>query len=193
MSKPTLVEPEVSETEKHDTPPQETSRLKHAEITDNVIADEFFADATEEIAPIVAETKDKFHPHLDQMRIRYVYDLAEKPATKCGKNIYAKAVKTGGILRLFSQSDFIIVIHGATWTSLPPDKRFALVDHELSHCGVEEGKAVVIGHDLEEFASIIGRHGFYMQDVRKFAKAVQMELDFTKGEIVERKNKKGDK
>jgi hypothetical protein len=85
--------------------------------------------------------------------------------------------------------DFLILISSDEWSELGLQARKALVDHELSHCALfvkddSEKPAVWVrwdaemgnpdsypdrrwgmrGHDLEEFAGVLKRHGFWRAD-----------------------------
>jgi hypothetical protein len=72
---------------------------------------------------------------------------------------------------------FVIEISLYVWNRLSPRKQVALLDHELSHCWAEEddksGKQVLslLPHDLEEFATIAGRHGLWSDDITTFMAA----------------------
>lgn len=56
---------------------------------------------------------------------------------------------------------FLICIAADTWPGLTAAQRTAVVDHELCHCVVDSDGPTTIGHDYEEFAAIIERHGLW--------------------------------
>lgn len=87
--------------------------------------------------------------------------------------------------------DFMILVDSNEWSNLKAGQRKALVDHELSHCALfvkdveEEGPPKwrrfdaefdaydeakyeyrwgLRGHDIEEFAGVLRRHGFWKAD-----------------------------
>lgn len=159
----------------------------------DVLADEFYADATDEITPQVVETITRFHPHLKAARIKYFYDLAEECETvgkgQWMKRVLAKIRKPTGLLRTCSQADFIVTIHAGTWESMSPAQRFALIDHELTHAQFSDGKWFLIPHDLEEFPEMVLRHGFITAAIQRFARAVQAEFEFMHGQVEARKEK----
>lgn len=119
----------------------------------------------------------KYHTHLQQADIAYLF--TDKSLKQLGKPLLGKAAKASPILRHFSGHDFIILFPEELWSSLNPEQRKALVDHELCHCGAdpESGGVRVVGHDVEEFYAIIERHGFWQQDLQDLAVNVSMQLE----------------
>ena len=87
-------------------------------------------------------------------------------------------------------ADFVILIDSNEWAGLPVAARHALVDHELSHCALfvkdeseqrstwrrfdsrsevydeseHEYRWGMRAHDIEEFAGVLARHGFWKAD-----------------------------
>lgn len=64
------------------------------------------------------------------------------------------------------------------WEQIGKTERWALVDHELSHCHAEadeEGavKLTCLPHDLEEFAPIVQQHGAWRDSVKRLLEAGQ--------------------
>lgn len=93
-----------------------------------------------------------------------------------GKVILGKAQKTGGLLKFYSEVDFVLIFQVEIWTSLKLDQKRALVNHELCHCGRGESEWTIKGHDLEEFRQIIERHGFWHKEAQRFAESAQFKL-----------------
>lgn len=139
-----------------------------------------------EVAAIAADLIPKYHPSLltEGVTIRYVF---RRKATKsAGRVILGTARKVGGIPALLAEHEpdehylkraglFVIEIAEDEWDALDGDQRVALVDHELTHCWVnDEGplKLEIVGHDVEEFAQIVERHGLWKGDLRAFAQAI---------------------
>lgn len=131
------------------------------------------------------------HPHLTGIRVEYVYRA--EAARSGGKMVWGKARKKSGLDALlatpgFTVSDdldfFVIEVAADVWGMLSMAQRAALVDHELAHCGCEQTdggdlKLVILSHDVEEFGSILGRHGLWRPDLTEFMRAVgpeQLEL-----------------
>jgi hypothetical protein len=84
--------------------------------------------------------------------------------------------------------DFIIVLQKQFWKdeSVSDAQRIALLDHELSHAALrrdaagepvedERGRKVyrTVKHDLEEFSSVVARHGMYKRSIETFWKSLQ--------------------
>jgi hypothetical protein len=55
------------------------------------------------------------------------------------------------------------------WNGATVEQRNALVDHELCHVQLTDGDHLVyfIGHDIEEFADVVKRHGEWNSDIRR--------------------------
>lgn len=151
-----------------------------------------------EVEEIANELIAKHHTHLVNERIEYVFrSTVQKQG---GKEIWGKARKISGLNAFLSRSlrdtemtieagdnvvafdpsedYFVIEIAGDVWKFLKPEARVALVDHELTHCGVDwddEGKKrlVLYPHDLEEFAEVVRRHGLWRQDIKAFFHVAQ--------------------
>lgn len=141
----------------------------------------------------IAEPLIEDHPDLDDIDIRYVFrDTAAKSK---GKVLLGKARKVSGLNAFLAagyspdeipaddadHDFFVIEIAEDEWVTLTEAQRVALVDHELSHCAIEvddDGNQtlVVRGHDLEEFCSVVARHGLWKPDVRVFAETAVKQL-----------------
>jgi hypothetical protein len=133
-----------------------------------------FAAEVEEIARrLIAE----HHPHLASAKIAYL--MADKLPPVKGRPRGGAAAKATERERLLHGYDFVITINREVWLDLTPEQREALVDHELSHCGVTaDGSWTIWPHDLEEFAAVVKRHGLWSEGVRAFGKAMAEQLQF---------------
>jgi hypothetical protein len=98
-----------------------------------------------------------------------------------------------------SEVDFVITVNEEVWYQLSREERMALVDHELAHCFVDEDedgnpKYTLIGHDIEEFWSIIRRHGPWREAIEKTLHAAaqnrQQTLFDTRDKIIDMMNQK---
>lgn len=109
--------------------------------------------------------------------------------TSRGKEILAKAIIAPSREQLHAHIDAYIFVNGDQWPFFTDSQKLALVDHELYHIrpvldGEEQKrddndnlKWTCVGHDLEEFAGVIRRHGLWREDIQDFASQVkQMEL-----------------
>jgi hypothetical protein len=137
------------------------------------------ADEVEKIAkPIITA----HHPHLLGCEIRYHF--RSKAQVKAGRTTLGtmRVVKGEAAMMALNLTEsvdaqlFVMVIAEPEWEVMQPHIREALVDHELCHAGVETDskgirKYVSVGHDLEEFGSIIKRHGLWQEQHAKFIAA----------------------
>jgi Putative phage metallopeptidase len=146
------------------------------------------ADEVRDIArEVIAAVPD--HAALADVRIEYVF--RDKAPRSKGRIVLGRARKITGLnayladkrIRALSTPSpfFVVEISEDTWQGLSPAQRRALVDHELCHCRVEvddDGEVVLStrGHDFEEFASIIRRHGLWSTAAETVAAAVCEQL-----------------
>lgn len=159
------------------------------------------APEVERIAREIIATQVE-HEHLRQARILYLFRRGTWVTR--GKAVYGKAKKmTGELLYVAKQLllhqlndaepseikrytdakgeiqyDFAIEINRTVWPNLTDIQRRALIDHELCHCLIDyKGNCSIVGHDVEEFASVIRRYGLVFEDTKAFAKAVRQAPD----------------
>ena len=135
------------------------------------------------------------HKALADVRIYYVF----KPeATKShGKLVLGKARMIGGLNAYLIEDEdpdggnvYVVEIAENTWRRMTAAQQKALVDHELCHFVVEPGDddnptvMKIRGHDLEEFASIVERHGFWRSDIATFGSKIAEQLSLAIDEAV---------
>ena len=133
-----------------------------------------------------------YHQRLTGLKIVHLLNLKmpPKPSKKPkkqprqGKKItMAKTSKVSAKTQALAEKDvrFVIEYDSLIWDKLPEDKKRALVDHELGHCGNDADGCYLINHDIEDFKFMIKRHGFWKSDVQDFADTV-MEAVNTVGQ-----------
>lgn len=150
-------------------------------------------------APEVAEIAEgliaKYHQHLIDYSVRIRYIFVDKTPNSQGKEVWGTCRKISGLNAYLEGENpdgdpfFVITISKDIWDILPPDKKLALVDHELCHAWAEAKqqkeeaesdsdletdnpvKLSVKPHDLEEFSCIVRRHGFWREDIEAFVEA----------------------
>lgn len=124
------------------------------------------------------------HQHLDEAKIAIAWMLDVK-ANVDGFLVLGKCKKQTDLDREMREFDFVIFLNATTWKQFDEKQRAALMDHELCHAGVAEDKKTgdpvldekgrrvyrTKKHDVEEFESVIRRHGLYKRDLQTFAKA----------------------
>ncbi len=140
-------------------------------------------------APAVERIANKiiprWHDHLAGERIEYVF--RDKAAKKNQKIVLGTCKKISGLTAYLASPDvehahdaevedfWCVEIAEDAWRELEPHQREALVDHELCHIGFEydeDADLVTLkpaAHDVEEFGSIIDRHGLWKPDLEEFA------------------------
>jgi hypothetical protein len=126
------------------------------------------------------------HPELVNANIAYVF---RKKLSRNDRPRLAQASKVGGKLNYFTNLELLVEVNHETWLTLTPERRIALLDHELTHfsqAANESGFSYeMVEHDLEEFGSIVRRWGFWSTDVERFASSIEKarQLDIFSGPI----------
>ncbi len=132
-----------------------------------------------DVEKVVEHCVQRWHGHLATANI--VALARPKPGKKDGREIWA-SIKIASPKEQILYSDhgegidYILVVAKSVWFRLPNEKRIALVDHELCHAAgfdFESEKWTVRGHDVEEFARVIERHGAWTESVRAFIEVAQ--------------------
>lgn len=124
-----------------------------------------------------------YHPHLTGIKIAHLLKLmpvpkqSKKPKKqpRQGRKItMAKTSKVSAKMQALAAQDFKFVIEydSNIWEGLDADKKRALVDHELCHAGNDADGCYLRHHDLEDFSSIISRHGMWRNDIIRFMETV---------------------
>ena len=135
---------------------------------------------------ILREMREKFHPDLSKARIALAWRKKLK-RDRDGHLILGKCVKASDLQRELVDWDFVILLNREVWfdDGFKPEKKRALVDHELCHADAARDKDGfpkrderdrfvwrTRKHDIEEFRDIVKRHGCYKADLEEFAKAL---------------------
>ena len=136
-----------------------------------------------EVRAVADKLIPKFHQHLIDNDVRVDYVFIDKTPKSKGREIWGRCRKVSSLAAFLANDQqgsdpfFVIEISEEIWEVLPPDKREALVDHELCHTlseiGEEEPKLSMVPHDLEEFTCIVRRHGLWRDDVEAFVNAAR--------------------
>lgn len=155
------------------------------------------APAVEKIAE---ELIPKYHQHLLDFDVKIRYAFINKTPKNKGREVWGTCRKITGANAFMAKDNpdggdfFLITISRDVFDVLPPDKRIALVDHELCHAWAEVKQAKeeaevsqdevddqierdtpvklsLKPHDLEEFSCIVRRHGLWREDIEDFVEA----------------------
>ena len=138
-----------------------------------MIMAEYFK-ATNEMLETVKRIIGECHRRLDGAKIAVI--MRDKAGSSKGRTVMATAsIPTAAIEPLLKEKySFVICIGQDAWDAAMPAQRDALVDHELCHCAIDDDGPFIRPHDLEEFADVIERRGFWRQDHEE--NAVQLAL-----------------
>ena len=149
------------------------------------MADEEFSAATE--AAMIGEEVIAQHMPL-LLGVPILYLLSGKEVKKNGKRVLGTARRLSGITKYLTrgtfdarevEAEFSIVLDGLAWmTELSPERKRALVHHELMHCQVsfdDEGtpKYSIKAHDFEGFVEELKLYGPWTIDFKVMADQVQ--------------------
>jgi len=150
------------------------------------MANEYWeADEVEEIAQEVIK---QYHGKLLEFGVQIKYLFRSQTPKKGDKEIWGRIRKVTGLSAFLAtganEPFFVVEIPSDVWGKLTDKQKRALLDHELCHAQVELDdesdigyKISLRGHDLEEFALIVRRHGLWKDDVEWFMQETrQMEL-----------------
>jgi len=138
-------------------------------------------DPADEVEKIGKQLIPKYHSHLIQCRIAWLFK--NKAITSKGVEVAATAEKISKKHHALSGYHFLITTAYPTWKELSDKQKLAVVDHELEHCFVEddektgEPKYSILPHDVEEFGSIIKRHGLYTTNLVRIGHVVEDALE----------------
>jgi hypothetical protein len=136
----------------------------------------------ESVRAIAGGLVANYHPELATARIRYIF--VDKASARGGIDVLGKTRKVSGPLEYLLELDFLIEVAGDKWVELDNERRTALVDHLLERCtGEEDEKSAemvwkIREPDVQEFASILRRHGAWNDQLSGFVSVAQeIEVD----------------
>ena len=118
-----------------------------------------------------------YHPELATARIKYI--CVDKASAKSGRPVMGKVRKVSGSLEFLLEADFLIEVALDVWNELEPTRRTAMMDHLLERCYGEEDEESgemtwrVREPDVQEFASILQRHGVWTEELNGFVSIAQ--------------------
>jgi len=131
----------------------------------------------------IAQSLMNYHPDLATARFRFVFK--EKAGKKGGKTIYGTVKKCSDLMVFLIDADYLMEVALDAWNPLDANKRTALVDHLLERCYGEEDeesgemKWKMREPDVQEFSTILRRHGAWNDDLVNFASvAATLDLSF---------------
>jgi len=145
------------------------------------------AESVEQIATNLLPT---YHAELATARMQYVF--VDKGSLKNGQPVYGKVRKLSGAVQFLVEKDFLIEVALDHWNEASESKRLAIVDHLLECCtGAEDEKTgemkwVVREPEVQEFASILHRHGAWTDALQGMVEVAQrLNLEARVQEVVD--------
>jgi len=151
-------------------------------------------DPAEEVENIAKKLIPKYHSYLANARIAYLFK--NRKVKSKGREVVATAKLIGKDMRALTGYHFLITTAYPTWQELSDKQKLAVIDHELEHCFVEDDektgdpKYSLLPHDVEEFGSVIKRHGLYTTDLARMGRLVGDALeDLEKKTVVKKLGK----
>lgn len=175
-----------------------------------------------EVRQIALELFASVPEYAELADVRMEFIFRDKAPMSQGRVVLGRARKITGLAAWLAQAGhldefedpstfFVIEISEDAWKGMDDPARRALVDHELCHCRLDYNDAGELqlklrGHDFEEFAAIVRRHGLWSAPLRSIGSEVAEQLalaledvasfgerlvDLKTGEIIDRK-KAGD-
>lgn len=74
--------------------------------------------------------------------------------------VYGECRKVPDLYRAYIPYDFLVIFYWPNVSLMTDEQQEILMHHELLHVGMEpSGKLYVVPHDIEDFYSIIEKHG----------------------------------
>lgn len=134
-------------------------------------------EAAEAVEAIAKRLLPMYHAELATARILFYY--VDKASMKDGKAVLGKVRKVTGALEWALEQDFMVEVALDTYNDLSEDQREALVDHLLERCTGEEDekdasmKWKTRQPDVQEFTTILRRHGAWTEDLRGLISVAQ--------------------
>lgn len=144
-------------------------------------------DDEQDLHALLREIVDEHHEELCDARIALAWNFSWKTDVD-GRLILGKCKKASDLDRELAPYDFVIILNEDFWRNpvVTDAQRRVLLDHELCHAcrALDDELEPVIDvrgrpvfrirkHDIEEFTDIVQRHGIYLHDLERFAKALE--------------------
>jgi hypothetical protein len=134
--------------------------------------DEKYTEAPQ-VSALLSELVRRLYPHLVNAKLRCLF--AEKLGGR-GRAKIARMSLVSGLWKTITGEDFVLIVNWELWKGMPLVKRLAVLDHELSHCGIDDHERYcLLEHDVEEFTAVVARWGAYREDVRRFGEVLRQQ------------------
>jgi len=136
-----------------------------------------YVPVTPEVLDLANEIIKEYHPELFGLTVSFVFKEDYDVEDKGRGMVIGHCMKVPAAMRAIVDTEFLIWISAKYYKSATMVQRRALLDHELMHIIIDDdGRLAVRTHDIEEFAAIIGRYGFWKGDYGPVRDAAQLVL-----------------
>lgn len=110
--------------------------------------------------------------HLISHPVLFIFN--KKPKKNKGKTVLGYAQLCDELFNMYTGYEYKIYLDFDYWTNFP-EKREALLTHEMLHCGYdyEKEKPFLRSHDLEEFNTVAQSYGYWRQEVKEFDESLE--------------------
>ena len=153
-----------------------------------------FDPCPEEISKLARGLITQYHTHLVNSKFAFLF--VNKDMTRKGKIAIATVEKINAKFKALTELDFLITISYPKWKELSDKQQMAVMDHELTHCLVEDSeepggdtKFKIIPHSIEEFFGIIDRYGLVFTDLVTLGRIVTDAVGKDKKTLVKKSEK----
>lgn len=142
----------------------------------NIPAEPTCFDRSEVVESLAKDLIREHHPELVNLKIVYLWK--NKPMQKGGREVIAMIRKASSLIKALTEYDIIMIVSYPLYNSLTDKQQRACIDHELCHVLIDEDlagnpKIKMVAHDVEEFGSIIERHGLYLADLEAMGRIIK--------------------
>ncbi|MDE3097196.1 MAG: hypothetical protein KGK07_14505 [Chloroflexota bacterium] len=126
-----------------------------------------------DVEPLARTLIPEHHDHLASYRLRYVFRVADQPASRAGRASWGSARPLSGLARHLAGADAVVIVERSVWRRMDRARRLALLDHLLSHLVPSDDGLCAVGPDVSEFAAVLERHGAWHNDLERALSAYQ--------------------
>jgi hypothetical protein len=141
-----------------------------------------------EVRDIADGLANDYHPHILLMDVWFIF--RSEASESNGKPVIPKPVKVSGRAAWLARHEsrdqmtpldfYVVEIPHDVWQKLTHKQRFALVDHQLCHIGVDG----LVAPSVVTFPQVIERHGLWTPDLLHLGESMQQAPLFESDERV---------
>lgn len=135
-------------------------------------------EASQSVLSLATELVREFHTELIHANILFIH--RSEAANSGGRTVLGKAAKISAPMKvLLDDADFLIWISKKDWEAASEGFRRPLLDHLLEHCttDINDDEYVLRNPEINEFRSIIDRHGLWSLDLLRVGETIKHYQD----------------